>query len=243
MPKFARKMAIGLATIVLLALVGLLAWQQRPHNKPADTKGPSIAVVPPKDSSRIIKEPLVQLVNGLVGQYIDQTSGSDCERIRGGANDGKQRCYQLNTILYLVDGNVTGNFSQFVDNCNKNGWTMDGQPLDANRLARAGQDSQMPNNLSAAAQSQMSFGLLTPNFFGEQDFLKKDNLGAVVRIYSLDPAWEPMSDADFLYALKAEIPAPDSYDFQGKIVDKLKANPSLAVLVIAAGSAEASLSN
>lgn len=238
-PKLSKNLFVSMCLATVLLVTGFVAWQGRTQNKQPVANGPSVVVVPPKDPSRTIKEPLPQLVNGLVGQYIDQTTGSECERIHGGSDDLKQRCYQLNTILYLVDGNVTGNFQQFVDNCNKNGWTMDGEPLDVAKLVGAAGASAdtTTNKLSVAAKSQMPFGLLTPDIFGEQNFLKKDNMGAIVQIYSLDPTYEPISDSDFLYVLESEVPTLENYDFQGKVVDKLKTNPNFAVLVISAGPA------
>lgn len=233
-----RKLLPWLLVLMLLLGAGYVLWQRRNHTTQTASNGTSVTVVPPRDPSRVIKEPLTQFVNGLMGTYIDQTSGSACERIHNSDGSTTDQCYQLNTIMFLVDGDMTSNVRQVVANANNSGWQMDGHALNADGIlgtVAASVATDKSRNPSAAAQTQLAFAMITPKLFGEQSFIKKGNLGAIFQAYSMDDSADSVSESDMLYTLRSEIPAPANYDFQGKILDPLKTDHTKAVMVIAAG--------
>jgi hypothetical protein len=134
---------------------------------------------------------------------------------------------------------MTTNFLQIVKNLNDHGWTVDGSPIDADKFLYGELGSaDSSQKLSKATVSQTAFNSLTPALFGEQSFIKKANMGMILQAYSLsDIATDPISDSDMLYIMRSEIPMPETYDYQTKILDKIKADKTKAVLVLSAGPA------
>lgn len=204
-----------IALVILVSAAGLVAWYQLA-----------------KSSSRQIaatrNKPLIEITKNIEGELLAITSGRQCER-DGNAN----KCYQMQTAIFLADYPPDKNYTRLVSNLNLGNWTRDGEkitPLSQEQIEKFNTVvSQEPDSPQSA--SLWSIALLTPTFFGERDFLKKNNYVASVFV---TPDDQRVSDGDFLYALRAEIPAEETFDFNSKVFMPLKKSTNKIILAISA---------
>jgi hypothetical protein len=173
---------------------------------------------------------LISLTKNIEGKLLAVTEGEECESQSYGG-----KCYQMQSAIFLVDYPPDKAYSQLVANLNQHNWTRGGQPVSA--LTKEQLD-QLASNLKSnpdqnaeKSASTISLALLTPSFFGENIFLKKDSSAAYVFVWGDD---KQRSENDSLYILRSEIPAVDNFDFNNKVWNPFRESSNKTILVIAA---------
>lgn len=170
---------------------------------------------------------LVSLTKNIEGKLLAITEGEQCE---GQSYGGK--CYQMQTAIFLVDYPPDAAYDQLIKNLNHDNWTRDGQliaPLTSEQLDQLNSSLKSnPEQKTETSLSAISLGLLTPGFFGENNFLKKDNSAAYIFVWGEDKQRD-----SFDYILRSEVPAEANFDFNNKVIVPFKQSSNKTILVIA----------
>lgn len=209
-----------LIVIIVVGLVGgagWYVWQSKNKNigQPATTTNTKPVEASTNSSTG-------SLTNGMKLELVSTNSLEIDLRDK----NNQSHSYKVKSALYFMnESDIVFNYSRLIGNLDDGGWLIDGEKA-----------SELPFVKEAEERDVtpiMGMSLLTPNFFGEQEYFQ--NKGRIAYFTLNQHGTEDMkntTESDWEYAVRSSAPAPEGFDYKTKVYDVLRLNPSKILIAV-----------